>query len=90
MEKIPFEVGKAYFIRTVTYHFTGRVTAVVGNFLILSEAAWIADSGRYATALAAGSKVLAEVEPVPDGTMINTSAITDASPWNHELPTKQV
>jgi hypothetical protein len=32
----PFVVGKAYFIRTVTYHLTGRVKEISGQFLILA------------------------------------------------------
>ena len=45
--EIPFEVGKKYFIRTVTYHLTGEVEAIKGNFLVLKNGAWIADSGRF-------------------------------------------
>ena len=76
----PFVIGKAYFIRTVTYHLTGRVTAIAGNFLMLEQAAWIADSGLFMTAITKGK--LLEVEPVGD-------AITDAFPWVHALPVKQ-
>ena len=32
----PFEVGKSYFIRTVTYHLVGKLDKIVGNILILS------------------------------------------------------
>ena len=85
----PFEIGSAYFIRTVTFHLTGRVRAVVGGFLVLDDAAWIADSGRYADALKKGASALSEVEPLPDGTFVALSAITDASPWVHTLPKEQ-
>lgn len=83
----PFEVGKAYFIRTCTYHFTGRIREITGGFLVLDDAAWIADSGRFADALKAGT--LNEVEPMPDGTLVAIGAITDAAPWAHALPTNQ-
>ena len=82
----PFEVGKAYFIRTVTYHLTGRVARIVDGFLLLDEAAWIADSGRFMDALATGK--LNEVEPVGKA-IVNLSAVTDAFPWIHPLPEKQ-
>ena len=85
----PFEIGSAYFIRTVTFHLTGRVRAVVGGFLVLDNAAWIADSGRYADAFKKGAGALSEVEPLPDGTFVALSAITDASPWAHALPKEQ-
>ena len=42
-ESVPFEVGKAYSIRTCTYHLTGKVREIVGKFLVLDTVAWIAD-----------------------------------------------
>ena len=80
---VPFSVGCKYFFRTVTYHMVGRVDAVVGNFLVLSDASWIADSGRFMQAIKKG--VLDEVEPVGDA-YINLDAVVDAFPWCHSLP----
>lgn len=84
--QLPFEVGKSYFIRTVTYHLTGRVKSIIGGFLVLESAAWIADSGRFSTALRTGE--LSEVEPVGEA-IVNTSAVTDAFAWRHTLPVVQ-
>lgn len=83
----PFEVGKAYLIRTVTYFITGRVVSITGNFMVLNTAAWVADTGRFCDALNTG--VLNEVEPMPDGTIVALTAIVDAAPWAHDLPTEQ-
>ena len=83
----PFEIGGKYFIRTVTYFATGKVKAVVGQFLVLDEAAFIADTGRFSNAMATG--VLDEIEPVEVDMFINTNAITDAFVWVHELPREQ-
>jgi hypothetical protein len=81
-------VGKSLFIRTVTYHYTGRLEQVTDDVLVLSEVAWIADSGRFAQALATG--VLSEVEPYPTGPVIVPRAvIVDVSEWNHPLPRSQ-
>jgi hypothetical protein len=33
----PFQVGKSYFIRTVTYHLTGQVKQILGGFLVLER-----------------------------------------------------
>ena len=85
--ELPFEIGQAYFIRTVTYFATGRVKDIVGQFLVLDEAAWIADTGRFSDALAKG--VMDEVEPIGGEMFINTSSITDAFPWKHTLPKEQ-
>src|SRR3990167_3486481 len=83
---LPFEVGSAYFFRTVTYFATGRVKEIVGKFLVLEDAAWIADSGRFSDAI--GKGILDEVEPV-DSMFLNTDVITDAFPWNFDLPREQ-
>lgn len=82
----PFKVGKSYFIRTVTYHLVGKVTGLQGDFLILSDASWVADSGRFMQAIEDGT--LEEVEPVGTA-FVNIASITDAFPWKHKLPTEQ-
>ncbi|MEK9208361.1 MAG: hypothetical protein AAB922_07780 [Patescibacteria group bacterium] len=84
---VPFEIGGKYYIRTVTYHVTGEVTKIVGNFLVLKTAAWIADSGRFSQAIVDG--ILNEVEPVKDEIFVNVNSITDAYLWSHKLPTTQ-
>ena len=78
------DVGAAVFVRTVTHSYTGRVAAVKDGFLTLDDAAWVADSGRWATALATGS--LSEVEPFPGSVMVSMGAVVDVSPWKHALP----
>jgi len=78
-------VGKAVFVRTVTYHYTGRLVAVESGQLVLEDAAWVGDSGRWHVALRDGT--LSEVEPYPAGRVyVNASAVVDVSEWNHSLP----
>jgi hypothetical protein len=79
-------IGKQLFIRTVTYHLTGRVKARIGKFFHLEDAAWIADSGRFEQAIKDGE--LDEVEPVEE-CWVNIDSITDMFPYNHKLPRKQ-
>ena len=81
----PFAVGKAYFIRTVTYHMLGKVERISGNFLVLSDASWIASSGRFNTAISKGE--LDEVEYVGDA-IIGMNAIVDGFPWGHKIPSE--
>ncbi len=76
-------VGKKLFIRTVTYHLTGKVSKRIGNFLQLEDAAWIADSGGFMSAIKNGT--LDEVEPV-NTCWVNLNSVTDMFPWNHALP----
>lgn len=83
---IPFETGENYFLRCVTYHMVGKVKEIVGSFLVLEDASWIADSGRFSNAIKEGK--LSEVEPVGTA-FVNTNSVVDAFPWKHSLPTKQ-
>lgn len=86
-----WEVGESVFIRTVTYHLVGKIINVLkdGNktWLVLDEAAWVADSGRFTNAMNEGK--LNEVEPVDSPIRINTDSITDVFCWIHPLPRKQ-
>ena len=84
---IPFSVGDKVFIRTVTHHLTGKIKKVVGTFLVLSDAAWIADDGRFMNCIEDG--VLNEVEPVTCDVRVNTDSIVDAYEWRHALPRTQ-
>jgi hypothetical protein len=58
-------IGKGYFLRTGTHHLTGVLVKVTPQELVLQDAAWIADDGRFAQAVASG--IFAEVEPFPTG-----------------------
>lgn len=81
------QVGQTYFIRTVTMHYTGRVTAISDAEILLEDAAWIADSGRFHNALKTGE--LGEVEPFVDPVVVGRAALVDATPWRHALPREQ-
>lgn len=82
-----FVTGKSYFIRTATYHCTGRLIAIYPNELELEDAAFIADSGRFHDALKTGQ--FDEVEPFVENLIVSRSGIIDATPWTHELPRDQ-
>ena len=83
--ELPFIIGKPYLIRTVTYHMLGKIECVSGNFLVLSSASWIADSGRFNEAIAKGN--LNEIEYVGDA-IVAVNAIVDCFPWSHKVPTE--
>ena len=81
----PYPVGTAMLLRTVTMIVTGRVLAVGPQEIVLEDAAWIADTGRYHEALRTG--VLKEVEPYPAGpVVVGRGAIIDGCVWAHALP----
>lgn len=66
----PFlEIGKVYFIRTVTHYFTGCLEWVGEKELAISGACWIADTGRFNEFLKDKNKV-SESEPFPEGSTV--------------------
>ena len=78
-------IGNAIFVRTVTMHDTGVLMRVTEKELVLTDCAWIADSGRFHKALAKGE--LNEVEPYPDGeVIINRDSLLDICAWDFALP----
>lgn len=83
----PFQVGQNYFIRTVTHHITGKLLKVTSKELLLSDAAWIADDGRFHDALKTGK--LNEIEPFIDDVIVGRGSIIDACIWRHPLPKEQ-
>jgi len=78
--------GRKFFFRTVTYHLIGEVSGRIGMILHLKNASWVADSGRFMTAIKDG--VLNEIEPVGDA-YLNLNTVTDFFPWRHALPKEQ-
>lgn len=80
----PFDIGKNYFIRTVTFFWTGRVVSIVGQFLVLADAAWVADTGRFSEALK--TSTLDEIEPVETPVIVSLGSIVDATEWTGKLP----
>lgn len=85
-EKIgPYFIGTKMLIRTVTMTLTGLLVEVYERELVLTSAAWIADTGCYHDALTTGT--LVGVEPYPDGRVIvGRGALVDACEWVHALP----
>lgn len=82
--KSPLSVGNKVFLRTVTHYYTGKILQVTATEIILDDAAWIADTGRFSNALATG--VFSEVEPFPATISVNRGAFVDATHWPHDLP----
>lgn len=82
-------MGKSVIIRTVTYHHTGRLVAADAHWLVLEDAAWVAESGCWSAALTTGT--LSKVEPFPDGPVfVGAGAVADMALWPHPLPRKSI
>jgi len=86
-EGSPLETGKSYIIRTVSYHYIGRLVREGGGYLTLADASWLACSKRWADTLKTGE--IDELEPYPDLCHVAIASIVDISPWLHDLPRDQ-
>jgi len=82
-----FRIGEKYLIRTVTMHHLGRMKSVTDTDIVLSDASWLADSGRFHDCLKTGN--VDEVEPFVNDVIIARGAIVDATVWRHDLPKEQ-
>lgn len=72
----PFEIGAVYLIRTVTMIQVGRVVAASKQWVMMEDAAWVADTGHFSDALKKWQ--FNEVEPFPDGLVgVSCGSIVD-------------
>ena len=81
--KHPLTLNTNYFIRTVTLYYTGRLKEIVGDWLVLEDATWIADTGRFHDFLKDG--LCNEYESFVSSVRIPIGSIIDVTEWNHEL-----
>lgn len=74
----PYKLGKNYFISTVTKYYTGKLMSVTDKELVLTNAAWVADTGRFSEAMA--KETFSEVEKYPAHKMVivGRGALVDA------------
>jgi len=78
------QIGGKYLIRTVTYHLIGKVVAITATDVVLEEASWLADSGRFGECLSSGK--VNENEPIPGRHIVFRGSMIDAAEWKHETP----
>ena len=81
---LPFGIGDAVLIRTVTMIALGRVKAIGRDFFTLEDGGWVASTGRFGETLARG--VLDEFERAPSWFLVGRGAIVDVWPWTHDIP----
>ncbi len=85
----PYEIGKNYFVRTVTHHFVGTLVAVFALELQFANCSWVPEDGRFMQAMEKGE--LSEVEPYPRGSrpIIGRTALIDCVVITWPLPSAQ-
>lgn len=78
-------VGSIVLVRTVTFYYVGIMESADPHGLVLREAAWVPNTGRFSAALESGQP--AEVEPYPgEGyCTVGLGGIIDIGPWKQTL-----
>lgn len=85
----PFQIGKSYFIRTVTMILVGKLEKVFDSELVLSTASWVADAGIISEAMRSGLEALSstEIEPFVNDVIVGRGSLIDMTEYNFPLPT---
>jgi hypothetical protein len=65
VDVFPFKPGDIVLVMTVTMWFVGKLSARDASWIVLDEASWMADSGRFNEAFEKGDAK--ENEPLPLG-----------------------
>lgn len=81
------KIGNSYLVRCVTHYYVGRLISITDSDLVLEEASWVADTGRFSDCLKNGS--LKEVEPFFGEVIVSRGAVVDITIWKHKLPSEQ-
>lgn len=82
-KQVPFKAGDKVFIRTVTLYYTGLIKEIVGDWIVLEQASWIADTGRFFDFLKDGT--CNEYESFQKPVSIPTGSVIDITEWSHKL-----
>lgn len=86
-----WEIGKDYLIRTVTHALCGRLVKAGDKELVLEDAAWVADLGRFNKVWqTSGEDAFREVEMFAPRApiIVGRGAIIDGAQLGNGLPTK--
>lgn len=79
----PYKVGDKVFIRTVTLYYTGQIESLNGDWITLTNASWIADTGRFYDFLKDGK--CNEYESFQKSVSIPVQSLIDITEWQHNL-----
>ncbi len=78
----PWEIGQHYLIRTVTMIQVGRLSFIGDKELVLEDAAWIVDTGRFHDCLKDPDSIN-EAEPFIHPCIVGRGSICDATKWHN-------
>ena len=87
-KKHNFEVGKSYFIRTITHHYLCKIVEICDLCIVGTSCVWVADDGRYHKFLQGEWSNDSEREPYPADKKVQIflGTFIDAMEWEHPIP----
>jgi hypothetical protein len=90
VRKHDFEVGKKYFIRSVTHHFLGEVVEVCDLCVVMQNCTWVADDGRFNLAMRGEWSERTEYENYPRNSRVCVyfGGLIDSVEWDFDLLNK--
>lgn len=84
IEDHPYEIGKAYFFKTVTMYYVGRLKRITKMAFVLTNVTWVGDTGLQSKAFTEGT--FQESDPLPmKETYIHIPAVIEVTEWAHPL-----
>jgi hypothetical protein len=78
-DDLPFKIGDAILMRTVTMIVIGRVKTITKDFVVVNEAGWVAETARFSETLEFGK--LSEFEKAPGWVLVSRGSWVDLYPW---------
>lgn len=82
-EPFPYNIGDNVFIRTVTMYYVGKINNLLGQWIVLSNAVWVSDTGVFHNFLKDGTCI--EYEGFIDDMSVHINSIIDITIWKHNL-----
>ena len=83
-----FAIGTVIAIRALPFHYLGRLDRVAHDHIRLTDASWLASSGRWSEFCRAGT--LSEAEPYAGPVSVRCDVVADVSAWPHDLPDRAI
>lgn len=78
--------GGVMLVQTVTAFYVGEIVSVHQQEIVMRDACWVADAGRYHQFLRGEHDSNVELEPLPDGNVIiGRGSIVLAVPYSRKL-----
>lgn len=84
--KPALEIGRTYYIETITYYYAGVLESFSDKWVVISNVSRIWSAGNHQEFLETG--YANDASTLPDNVTINRESITLITFWRHHLPVR--